>query len=151
MLGLTVFATTRSAQKVEFLRGIGVHHVIETNATFHEQIKSLTQGKGVDVVYDGVGGDQVTVESMRALRFGGKLLIVGWAATPNVAPGKGQRKTSAPNRIPTNLVMMKGLQVIGCPAMIAAAHDKDLIPRRVKVKILSGCVFVSFCVDLVGL
>ena len=69
-------------------------------------MKALTGGLGVDVVYDGVGGDDITVESMRSCKFGARLLIVGWAATPNVAAGKGERGTGAPNpnRIPTNLI-----------------------------------------------
>ena len=86
----------------------------------------------MDVVYDGVGGDDVTVESMHALRFGGRLLIVGWASTPNVARGGGQRGSPNANKIPTNLIMMKSLVVKGCPAMIATRFDPTLEPRRVE-------------------
>ncbi|MDP2436561.1 MAG: zinc-binding dehydrogenase [archaeon] len=136
MLGLTIIATTRDAAKEGFLRSIGVHHVLHIDGGdslgFHERVKALTDGKGADVCYDGVGGDAITVESMRALRFGGRLLIVGWAATPNVAKGKGERGAPNANRIPTNLIMMKSLVVKGCPAMIAARFDPTLVPRRVK-------------------
>jgi NADPH2:quinone reductase len=132
MLGLKVFATTRSPEKAEFLRSIGVHHVIllSENSKFSEEIKKLTNGKGIDIVYDGVGGDSITVESMKSLKFGGRLLIVGWASTPNVARGKGQRGAPNVNKIPTNLIMMKSLRIIGCPAMISAKHDPTLVPRR---------------------
>lgn len=141
MMGATVIATSRSASKVEFLKSIGADHVVVITddkgamRKFRSDVKDLVGGKGVDVVYDGVGGDAVTVESMHCIRFGGRLLIVGWAATPNVAAGGGKGRGSGapnPNRIPTNLIMMKGLQVIGCPAMISTTFDKSLIPRRLK-------------------
>ena len=62
---------------------------------FRDDVKALTGGRGVDVVYDGVGGD-ISLESLRCVRFGARFLIVGWAATPFVARGKGQR--GAPER-----------------------------------------------------
>lgn len=101
-------------------------------SSFAQRVKALTGGKGVDIVYDGVGGNAITVESMRALRFGGRLLIVGWAATPNVAQANRSKGAATnANVIPTNLIMMKSLQVLGCPAMIAAKMDPAVADRRV--------------------
>lgn len=128
LLGAVVIAATRSADKVDFLKSLGADHVIRvaddvgTPCRFSGDVKKLTGGKGVDVVYDGVGGDAISVESMRACKFGAMYLIVGWAATPNVAAGGGAGRGQGapnPNRIPTNLIMMKGLHVIGCPAVIS--------------------------------
>jgi NADPH2:quinone reductase len=45
-------------------------------------VKELTRGRGVYVVYDGVGGD-VSLESLRCVRFGARFLVVGWASTPS--------------------------------------------------------------------
>mmetsp|Transcript_33204 Transcript_33204/g.105127 ORF Transcript_33204/g.105127 Transcript_33204/m.105127 type:complete len:394 (+) Transcript_33204:69-1250(+) len=139
MLGATVIATTRSADKLDFLRSIGADHVVHIGEgkggvrRFSNEVKGLTQdGLGVDAVYDGVGSDAITVESMRCCRFGARLLIVGWAATPNVARGRGQRGAPNANLIPTNLIMMKGLHIIGCPAVISTSFDKSIIPRRLK-------------------
>jgi NADPH2:quinone reductase len=136
LLGLTVVACTRSSKKEAFLRGLGAHHVIALDqcpeGRFAAAVKALTEGRGVDVVYDGVGGDEITIESMRALRFGGRLLIVGWAATPAVGKAGGERGTAKPNLIPTNLIMMKSLEIKGCPAMIAARQDPSIVPRRVR-------------------
>eukprot|EP00928_Gymnodinium_smaydae_P056017 TRINITY_DN39463_c0_g1_i1.p1 TRINITY_DN39463_c0_g1~~TRINITY_DN39463_c0_g1_i1.p1 ORF type:complete len:411 (+),score=38.56 TRINITY_DN39463_c0_g1_i1:36-1235(+) len=132
VLGAVVIAATRSNGKVDFLKKIGADHVIVIAdekgklKRFREDVKTLTGGKGVDVVYDGVGGDDVTVESMRSCAFGAKLLIVGWAATPNVAAGGGRGRGDGapnPNRIPTNLIMMKGLRIIGCPAGISLSAE----------------------------
>jgi NADPH:quinone reductase len=73
---------------------------------------------GVDVVYDGVGGE-LGRASLRSLRFGGRYLVVGWASTP----GKAEP-------LPTNLVMMKGLDVLGCPTVISSTKDPTLRPPR---------------------
>jgi NADPH2:quinone reductase len=93
------------------------------------EVKALTGGRGVDVVYDGVGGE-LSVESLRCVRFGARFLIVGWAATPLVARGKGQRGGPGANQLPTNLIMMKGLDVLGCPTVISTLHDPSLRPPR---------------------
>jgi len=128
LLGATVIAATRSKEKSEFLKSLGADHVVcivddeGKSRRFSNDVKSLTGGRGVDVVYDGVGGDDISIESMRACAFGAKFLIVGWAATPNVASGGGRGRGQGapnPNRIPTNLIMMKGIHVIGCPAFIS--------------------------------
>merc|ERR1712194_346291 len=66
--------------------------------------------------------------------FGARILIMGWAATPNVGQGGGARGKSNPNRVPTNLIMMKGLHIIGCPAAISLTADKDgsMLKRRLR-------------------
>jgi len=110
-----VIATGRSRAKLEVVAAQGADHIVVTETPLRDQIKALTHGRGVDVVYDGVGGD-LSVESLRCVRFGARYLIVGWAATPFVT------RTQA-NMLPTNLIMMKGLDVLGCPTAISTAHD----------------------------
>jgi NADPH2:quinone reductase len=135
ILGATVIATGRSEEKLAKVKAEGADHVVVIRRTeagiepFRDQVKALTGGRGVDVVYDGVGGP-VSVESLRAVRFGARLLVVGWAATPNVAAGKGQRGAPNANQLPTNLVMMKGLDVLGCPTVISTLNDPSLRPPR---------------------
>jgi NADPH2:quinone reductase len=132
LLGAKVIATGRSAAKLAVVREQGADHVIDTSSGFGElrdQVKALTDGRGVDVVYDGVGGD-ISVESLRCLHFGGRFLIVGWAATPSVSRGKGQRGAPNANVLPTNLIMMKGLEVLGCPTVISTVNDPSLRPPR---------------------
>ena len=113
-LGATVIATSRSAEK---LAQVPADHRIV--GPFREAVRELGQ---VDVVYDPVGG-QVTVDSMRCLRFGGRLLIVGWASTPDVV------RTGA-NQLPTNWMMMKSLDVLGCPTVISSVKDPTSRPPR---------------------
>jgi NADPH2:quinone reductase len=125
VLGATVIATGRSDAKLAVVAAQGADHVVNIGGgrAFREDVKALTGGAGVDVVYDGVGGD-ASVETLRCVKFGARYVIVGWAATPFVA--RDQR----PNALPTNLIMMKGLDVLGAPTVISTQHDPSLRPER---------------------
>jgi len=126
-----VIATGRSTAKLDVVRAQGADHVVVPSASLRDEVKALTGGRGVDVVYDGVGGE-LSVETLKCLRFGGRFLIVGWAATPAVARGKGQRGAPNANQLPTNLIMMKGIDVLGCPTVISTVNDPSLRPPRLK-------------------
>ena len=130
LLGATVIAAGRNDEKLAVVKSLGADHVLNTSSgAFKDQVKALTGGQGVDVVYDGVGGD-LSLEAMKCVRFGARFLIVGWASTPFVAKGKGQRGAPNANQLPTNLIMMKGLDVLGCPTVISAHHDPALRAPR---------------------
>jgi NADPH:quinone reductase len=62
---------------------------------------------------------------LRCMAFGGRYLIVGWAATPFVARGGAD-----PNQLPTNLIMMKGVDVLGCPMVISTQRDPSIRTAR---------------------
>ena len=136
-VGARVIATGRTDSKHEVVRAQGADHVINSRAPegeagvarFREEVKELTGGQGVDVVYDGVGGP-VSMETLRCVRFGARYLIVGWAATPFVAKGRGQRGAPNANVLPTNLMMMKGLDVLGCPTVISTQKDPRIREQR---------------------
>jgi NADPH2:quinone reductase len=121
LTGATVIATGRSKEKLAIVKEQGADHVV-IGAAMRDEVKALTGGKGVDVVYDGVGGD-ISVESLRCVKFGARFLIVGWASTPFVAKG-------TPNQLPTNLIMMKGLDVLGCPTVISAIMNPSIRAAR---------------------
>lgn len=79
----TLYATTSTPEKAEFLRELGVDHVINyTEEAFEERIWELTDKRGVDVVYNNVGGN-TWVPAMRSLRNGGRLIVSGATAGPN--------------------------------------------------------------------
>ncbi|PRP98500.1 Phthiocerol synthesis polyketide synthase type I PpsC [Enhygromyxa salina] len=132
-VGATVIATGRSAAKLEQVAARGADHVVVIGADlgFRDEVKALTGGRGVDVVYDPVGG-KVSLESLRCVTFGARFLVVGWASTPFVARGKGQRGAPNANVLPTNLIMMKSLDVLGCPAAISAHRDPSLREARLR-------------------
>jgi len=142
LLGATVIATGRSNEKLAVVKAQGADHVINCRPLetkegapsvrpFRDDVKALTGGKGVDVVYDGVGGD-ISVESLKCVKFGARFLIVGWAGTPFVAQGQGKRGAPNANQLPTNLIMMKGLSVLGCPMVISTVMDPSLREPRLK-------------------
>ena len=67
----------RIEEKGEFARAAGADDVVLLDG-FLEQVEDLTDGAGVDIVVDVVGGDVMT-DSLRALATQGRLLVVGFA------------------------------------------------------------------------
>jgi NADPH2:quinone reductase len=131
-LGARVIAVGRSEEKLAVATAQGADHVITTgSASLRDEVKRLTGGAGVEVVYDAVGG-ALSLEALRCVRFGARFLVVGWASTPSVARGKGLRGAPNANQLPTNLVMMKQLEVLGCPTAIATAMDPAIRPPRLR-------------------
>ncbi len=134
-VGATIIATGRSAAKLEVVEANGADHVVRTvdddghARRFRDDVKQRTEGRGVDVVYDSVGG-AISLETLRCVRFGARFLIVGWAATPYVAKGRGGRGAPNANQLPTNLIMMKGLDVLGCPTVISTHRDPGIRDER---------------------
>lgn len=130
LLGATVIATGRSEAKLAIVREQGADHVIQTRR-FRDEVKALSGGEGVHVVYDTVGGE-TSLESLRCVRFGARFLIVGWAATPFVARGQREGGPPTANQLPTNLIMMKGLDVLGCPTVISTVKDPSIRAPRLE-------------------
>jgi NADPH2:quinone reductase len=81
-LGVTVIATCSTAEKEKLAREAGAAHVIRyTEGDFAAEVRKLTGGRGVEVVYDGVG--KTTFEgSLRSLKPRGMLVIYGQASGP---------------------------------------------------------------------
>lgn len=77
-VGATVIATTRQASKVEALRQVGADQVIHTQgkAEFAAELRQLTDGAGVDVVYDPVGGS-FPKAYMNGLARGARVIVYG--------------------------------------------------------------------------
>ncbi len=99
-MGARVIACASSAEKCAFARSTGADETIDTSAEdLKERIKALTGGAGADVVYDAVGGEQ-TEPAVRATGWGGRYLVVGFAAG------------DIP-KLPLNLVLLKGIDVLG--------------------------------------
>ncbi len=77
-LGATTIAVVSSDDKERVARQAGADHVVRSDAEWKDQAKELSGG-GVDVVIDPVGGDRFT-DSLRSLREGGRLVVVGFTA-----------------------------------------------------------------------
>jgi NADPH2:quinone reductase len=81
-LGAYVFTTVSTEEKADFVRDLGADSVIMyTEVDFAEEIKKRTDGRGVDVVYDAIGGD-VMPKSLHCLAAKGHLVTYGQSAGP---------------------------------------------------------------------
>jgi NADPH:quinone reductase len=101
-LGATVIAVASTPEKRALLQARGAHYVISAEAGFKDTIKTLTHGRGADMIVDPVGGD-IFDESCRCIAFSGRLMVVGFAG--------GRIAT-----LPSNLPLIKGFSVIGVRA-----------------------------------
>lgn len=130
-LGATVIVSGRSDAKLARCVAFGADHAINTAAdpaVLRDQVKALTGGAGVDVVYDTVGG-ATGFAAFRSLAFCGRFVIVGWAS--NIAESKG-RETFEPDRLPTNIMQMKGLHVMGSPMVIYSMRNPNWRKRQIE-------------------
>ena len=126
-VGARVLAVGRSADKLAAAADAGADHLVvlgDGAPSLREQVKSITAGVGADVVYDPVGG-ALSTEALRATAYGGRFVVVGWASTPLAA-----RDGREANVLPTNLILMKSIDVLGSPAAISAHRDPALRARR---------------------
>jgi NADPH:quinone reductase len=93
-------------------RALALRHGADTAIDYRirgwaDTVKTMTEGRGIDIVFDPVGGD-VTLESLRCLSWGGCLLIVGFACG-EIA------------RIPANRLLLRRGSAIG----VYWNHDRD--------------------------
>lgn len=81
--GAIVIAVARGAEKVEFLKSLGVDHVVDSskeNVTV--SVKNFLKArklKGIDVLYDPVGG-KLAKEALKLLNWGAQILVIGFAS-----------------------------------------------------------------------
>ena len=102
LLGATVIATGGSDEKLEKVVAHGADYAINVDQGFRDKVKTLTKGRGADVIYDPVGGD-VFDESVRCIAFDGRLLVIGFTS--------GRIAT-----VSTNMPLIKGFSVVGVRA-----------------------------------
>lgn len=113
LMGARVIATASSEEKLDLCRERGADETINyATEDLKNRAKELTDGKGVDVVYDCVGGDKAE-QALRAIAWEGRFLVIGFAA-------------GIPS-IPLNLTLLKGCQIVGVfyGAMTAREPDKN--------------------------
>jgi NADPH2:quinone reductase len=100
LLGARVIAAASTDEKLAFCKQHGADEgICYTREDMKERVKALTGGAGVDVVYDPVGGEYAE-PALRSIAWQGRYLVIGFAAG------------DIP-RIPLNLVLLKGCQIVG--------------------------------------
>ena len=102
LLGATVIATGASDDKLDKVIAHGADYAINVTQGFRDKVKTLTKGRGADVIFDPVGGD-VFDESVRCIAFDGRLLVIGFTS--------GRIAT-----VSTNMPLIKGFSVVGVRA-----------------------------------
>ena len=118
-MGATVIATAGSEDKRALARAHGADHVIDYRAgRFKDIVKTLTDGRGADVVFDPVGGG-VLAQSMRCIAWEGRLLVIGFAAgdIPEV---------------PAGLVLVKNISLVGVYWGAYRIHDPGLVTASLR-------------------
>ncbi|MBX9734849.1 MAG: zinc-binding dehydrogenase [Chitinophagaceae bacterium] len=99
-MGATVIAAASSADKLRFCEAIGADFCINySEEDLRARLKSITQDKGVDVIYDAVGG-KLAEPSFRSIAWNGRYLVVGFA-------------TGEIPQLPFNLPLLKGASIMG--------------------------------------
>ena len=97
--GARTIAVVSTEEKADFVRSLGADHAVLTDG-FLAAVKEITEGRGVDVVVDVVGGDLMT-DSLRALAPLGRLLVLGFTG--------GQIPQVKVNRLLLNNVDVRGV------------------------------------------
>jgi NADPH2:quinone reductase len=125
LMGARVIAVASSGDKLALARENGADEGINyEEEDLKARLKQLAAPKGIDVLYDAVGGAHAE-PSVRAMAWEGRYLVVGFAS--GTIP-----------RIPLNLVMLKGCAVIGVfwTAFVERYPEKH---RANMIKLLDWC------------
>ncbi len=100
MMGARVIAAASTEQKLKVCKDNGADELINYGQQdLRKRVKELTGGKGVDVVYDPVGGPY-SEPALRDMAWNGRFLVVGFAA--------GEIP-----KVPLNLALLKGCSIVG--------------------------------------
>src|SRR6202043_254068 len=118
MLGAIVIAAASSEEKLAVAQAKGADHlVLYPREPFRDAVKRITGGRGVDVVFDPVGGE-IFENSVRCIAWGARLLVIGFTGGIGLAR--------------TNLVLMKGASGLGVRAGEAVRRNPALGEVRLK-------------------
>lgn len=100
LMGARVIAAASSADKLKLAASYGAAELINyADESLLERVREITGKKGVDVIYDPVGGDQFD-QLLRCVAWNGRILVIGFAS-------------GTIQKIPANLPLLKGASIIG--------------------------------------
>ena len=99
-MNATVIAAASSTEKLNAAKDAGADYLIDySQQDLRSALKDIVGKKGVDVVYDPVGGDMFEA-ALRSTAWGGRVLVVGFASG-NIP------------KVPINLALLKGCSIVG--------------------------------------
>ncbi|MCY3796265.1 MAG: NADPH:quinone oxidoreductase family protein [Chloroflexi bacterium] len=100
LMGARVIAAASSPEKLELARAYGADELINyTSENLRDRLNALTEGRGVDVIYDPVGGD-IFDQAVRRLAWEGRYLVIGFASGRIPA-------------LPVNIALLKNASIVG--------------------------------------
>jgi NADPH:quinone reductase len=113
LMGARVIAAGGSDEKLKALARYKIDHILNYSRTpIKKAVAALTQGRGVDVIYDPVGGD-VFDQAIRCVAWNGRYLVVGFA--------EGRIPQA-----PANIVLLKGFQVVGVHWGVSRQREPEM-------------------------
>jgi NADPH2:quinone reductase len=116
ILGARVTAVASSQDKLDAAASLGAVNTIDHRSGDLRQALREALPDGADVVVDPVGGD-LAEPALRSLHWGGRFVTVGYAS--GTIP-----------RIPLNLVLLKGIQILGFQFIDFATHSSADLDRN---------------------
>lgn len=117
-LGSPVYATA-SQRKLPLLRELGVDAAIDREAEdFADEIRVLTQGKGVDVILDPVGGAYLA-RNIESLARGGRLVVIGLLG-------------GASAELPLGRLLMQNQRILGSTLRSRSTAEKAQMTRQIE-------------------
>lgn len=133
LLGATVIGTVGSEEKAALAKSYGCDHtILYTKEDFVARTKELTNGKGVNVVYDSIGKDTF-MQSLDCIKPRGMMVTYGNASGP-VPP------------IDVGILGVKGSLKLTRPTVMTYAHDRSLLePMSAELfdKVMSGKIKID--------
>lgn len=112
LAGARVLASASSPEKREIALNAGAEYAIDSaDPDWRAKVDAFAKGRGIDVVYDPLGGAQ-TERAFRTLGWNGRHLVIGFAA--------GQIPA-----LPTNLPLLKGASLVGVNLLQAMKYEPE--------------------------
>ncbi len=116
LMGARVIAAASSAQKLALARTRGADETINySNENLRDRMKSLTEDRGADVIFDPVGGD-IFDQAVRRIAWEGRYLVIGFAS--------GRIPT-----LPANIALLKNASLVGLFWGAYLSQDPGVIKR----------------------
>jgi NADPH:quinone reductase-like Zn-dependent oxidoreductase len=130
--GLRTIVTSRSDEKLRCTAELGADHTINSaSQDVVRTVMDITQGRGVDVVIENIGGDSWPL-AMKSLRRGGRLVTCG--ATQGDQPGADLRR-----------IFIRQLQILG--STLGDIHEFAALLRCVEQNRIQPVIDSEFAMD----
>ncbi len=121
-MGATVFATAGTREKCEACEQLGAARAIDyTREDFVEAVKDATQGEGVDLVLDIIGGDYLQ-RNLACLRLNGRLVQIGLMS-------------ESKSTVDLRAVLQKRLTITGSTLRVRTPEEKGAIARELEARV----------------